>query len=92
MPQEVINRVNELGVNDGQPELLIFYNRKGELIWGTNPRTDPTVPTIEATFEECTKNPGTEATIEATIGYGHTEPTIDSTFHPTKRDNDFGQT
>jgi hypothetical protein len=32
MPQEVIDRVNQLGKADRQPELLTFYNRKGCLI------------------------------------------------------------
>jgi hypothetical protein len=32
MPQEVIDRINELGKADGQPELLTFYGRKGRLI------------------------------------------------------------
>ena len=32
MPQEVIDRVNQLGAADGQPELLTFFDRKGELI------------------------------------------------------------
>ena len=32
MPQEVIDRVNQLGKADHQPELLTFYDRKGRLI------------------------------------------------------------
>ena len=33
MPQEVIERVNQLGVlADDQPELLTFYDQKGRLI------------------------------------------------------------
>jgi hypothetical protein len=32
MPQEVIDRVNQLGKADGQPELLTFTDRKGNLI------------------------------------------------------------
>jgi hypothetical protein len=32
MPQEVIDRVDQLGRADGQPELLTFYDRKGRLI------------------------------------------------------------
>jgi hypothetical protein len=35
MPQEVIDRVNELGKANGQPELLTFYDRKGHLIGET---------------------------------------------------------
>ena len=30
MPQEVIDRVNQFGVHDNQPELLTFYDRKGK--------------------------------------------------------------
>ena len=37
MPQEVIDRVNQLGVNDGQPEVLTFYNSKGDLIGDSDP-------------------------------------------------------
>ena len=36
MPQEVIDRVNELGKTDGLPELLTFYDRKGRLIGESN--------------------------------------------------------
>ena len=32
MPQEVIDRVNQLGKADAQPELLTLYDRKGHLI------------------------------------------------------------
>jgi hypothetical protein len=32
MPQEVIDRVNQLFIADRQPELLTFYDRKGRLI------------------------------------------------------------
>ena len=35
MPQEVIERVNQLGLADRQPELLTFYDRKGRLIGET---------------------------------------------------------
>ena len=35
MPQEVIDRVNELGKANEQPELLTFYDRKGRLIGET---------------------------------------------------------
>jgi hypothetical protein len=35
MPQEVIERVNQLGTADGQPELLTFYDRKGRVIGET---------------------------------------------------------
>jgi hypothetical protein len=35
MPQEVIDRVNELGKANGHPELLTFYDRKGHLIGET---------------------------------------------------------
>jgi hypothetical protein len=49
MPQEVIDRVNELGKADGQPELLTFYDRKGLLIGesetpGVSDSVDTTVP------------------------------------------------
>ena len=36
MPKEVITRVDTLGRAEGQPKLLTFYNRKGEII-GDNP-------------------------------------------------------
>jgi hypothetical protein len=36
MPQEVIDRVNQLGKADAQPELLTFYDRKGHLIGESN--------------------------------------------------------
>ena len=32
MPQEVIDRVNQLGTAEAQPQLLTFYNRRGLLI------------------------------------------------------------
>ena len=32
MPKEVINRINELGKADRQPELLTLYDHKGHLI------------------------------------------------------------
>ncbi len=32
MPQEVIDRVNAIGINQDQPKLLTFYDRKGELV------------------------------------------------------------
>jgi hypothetical protein len=32
MPQEVIDRVNQLGKANGQPELLTFHDHKGHLI------------------------------------------------------------
>jgi len=35
MPQEVIDRVNQLGKADNQPELLTFYDRKGRIIGDT---------------------------------------------------------
>ena len=43
MPQEVIERVNQLGAADDQPELLTFYDRKGRLIGETE---TPGVPDI----------------------------------------------
>jgi hypothetical protein len=36
MPQEVIDRVNQLGKADSQPVLLTFYDRKGRLIGESN--------------------------------------------------------
>ena len=59
MPQKVFIRVNQLWVNDGQIEVLTFYNRKGELIWDTNPSADPTISTVEAITQNGTENPGT---------------------------------
>jgi hypothetical protein len=49
MPQEVIDRVNELGKADKQPELLTFYDRKGRLIGesetpGVSDSIDTTIP------------------------------------------------
>jgi hypothetical protein len=41
MPQEVIDRVNELGKANGQPELLTFYDRKGRLIGETENPGEP---------------------------------------------------
>jgi hypothetical protein len=35
MPQEVINRVNQLGKADAQPELRTLYDRMGRLIGNT---------------------------------------------------------
>jgi hypothetical protein len=32
MPKEVIDRANALGKSEGQPELLTFFDRKGNLI------------------------------------------------------------
>ena len=32
MPQEVIDRVNKFGVHDNQPELLTFYDQKGNFV------------------------------------------------------------
>ena len=32
MPREVIARVNHMGKVDGQPEILSFYDRKGNLL------------------------------------------------------------
>jgi hypothetical protein len=50
MPQEVIDRVNQLGVADGQPELLTFYDRKGRLIGESE---TPGVPhTLHTTIPE----------------------------------------
>ena len=43
MPQEAIERVNQLGLADRQPELLTFYDRKGRLIGETE---HPGVPDI----------------------------------------------
>jgi len=34
MPQEVIDRVNAIGMSQDQPKLLTFYNWKGELVSG----------------------------------------------------------
>ena len=36
MPQEVIDRVNKLGAFDGQPFILTFYDRHGNLVGDTN--------------------------------------------------------
>jgi hypothetical protein len=43
MPKEVIVRVDQLGKAEGQPELLIFYNRKGQLV-GDHPKITGTEP------------------------------------------------
>jgi hypothetical protein len=46
MPQEVINRVNAMGKSDGQPDLLTFFDRKGNLIGDdtdVSPSTDEDV-------------------------------------------------
>jgi hypothetical protein len=51
MPQEVIDRVNQLGKAEGQPELLNFYDRKGRLIGDSEiagvPSTTDTHPTTD---------------------------------------------
>jgi hypothetical protein len=49
MPQEVIDRVNQLGKAEGQPELLTFYDGKGHLIGeseipGVPDTSHPTIP------------------------------------------------
>jgi Reverse transcriptase (RNA-dependent DNA polymerase) len=45
MPQEVIDRVNELGKAQGQPELLSFFDRKGRMIGDVAElHPDPGVP------------------------------------------------
>jgi hypothetical protein len=47
MPQEVIDRVNELGKANEQPELLTFYDRKGRLIGETeNPGVSESIDTM----------------------------------------------
>jgi hypothetical protein len=47
MPQEVIDRVNELGKANGQPELLTFYDHKGRLIGETeNPGVSEPIDTM----------------------------------------------
>ena len=49
MPQEVIDRINELGKADGQerPELLMLYDRKGRLISESeNPGVSELIDTI----------------------------------------------
>lgn len=48
MPQEVIDRVNELGKAEGQPELLTFFHRKGRVIGDTSePHPNAGVTTID---------------------------------------------
>ena len=47
MPQEVIDRINELGTADGQPELFTFYDHKDRLIGGSeNPGVPELIDTI----------------------------------------------
>jgi hypothetical protein len=46
MPQEVIERVNQLGTADGQPELLTFYDRKGRMIGETETPGVPHTPQV----------------------------------------------
>jgi hypothetical protein len=43
MPKEVIARVDQLGRAEGQPKLLTFYNRKGQLI-GEHTKYDDVQP------------------------------------------------
>ena len=43
MPQEVIERVNQLGAADEQPEVLTFYDRKGRLIGETKTQGVPDI-------------------------------------------------
>jgi hypothetical protein len=50
MPQEVIDRVDQLGRADGQPELLTFYDRKGRLIGESETPGVPDAP--EATIPD----------------------------------------
>jgi hypothetical protein len=47
MPKEVIDRVNQLGRAQGQPELLTFYDRKGRLIGDDAELDDPIEGVIE---------------------------------------------
>jgi hypothetical protein len=46
MPQEVIERVNQLGTADGQPELFTFYDRKGRMIGETEIPGVPDTPQV----------------------------------------------
>jgi hypothetical protein len=46
MPKEVITRVDELGKAEGQPKLLTFYDRKGQLI-GEYTEDDTDIPAAE---------------------------------------------
>ena len=55
MPQEVIDRVNQLGKADAQPELLTFYDRKGRLIGESN-TTGATDPAETASNEDGTED------------------------------------
>ena len=53
MPQEVIDRVNKIGEADGQPSLLIFYDRHGNPVGDTqNPNAQLTDATEEETEED----------------------------------------
>jgi hypothetical protein len=46
MPQEVIERLNQLGAADGQPELLTFYDHKGRMIGETEIPGVPDTPQV----------------------------------------------
>ena len=46
MPQAVIDRVNQLGKLDSQPELLTFFDRNGDEI-GDMPTHSPTIGTVD---------------------------------------------
>ena len=53
MPQEVIDRVNNLGEADGQPSILTFYDRHGKPVGNTkNPNADLTDTPEEETEED----------------------------------------
>ena len=63
MPQEVIDRVNQLGKADHQPELLTFYDRKGRSIGDADA---PGVPDIVDTSIQEPQD-GTEDLIPPTV-------------------------
>ena len=53
MPQEVIDRVNKLGEDDGHPSLLTFYDLHGNPVGDTNnPNADLTDAPEEETEED----------------------------------------
>ena len=85
MPSEVIDRVNQLGKHDDQPELLTFYNRKGDLIGDTklSDATQGVETVIDALANHATEPIEAETTNEEILLEQNTE-TIES--EPTHGD------
>ena len=66
MPDEVIKRVNQLGKADGMPELLTFYDRKGEQIGDIVQTAHPGTPeeAIEPAEPDFERDPEPQTILE----------------------------